>query len=262
MSHDTDAEQKTNKRQPALYEQQWSEERWRAVDTAPGAELLCWLLNLHCFKSSASQLVDTELLMRSTKGNSFYCQAAAGGWEWGGGWGGGHWHKSEAGVTVKQIRMKTIWVILWTSGGQTRLRSNSVKWQRQRKGGADRIGPSASAACCLRNKKENQVTGGFWDSPQTHNSEILNLQLINSFLFSNPDWIMSYGNVIVLEITTCSAEDLVYSSGPLLMMTGALPGEQPGELISDNPWVSHSLMTLLQIISKAGGWRRLTSQSI
>lgn len=73
-------------------------------------------------------------------------------------------------------------------------------------------------------------------------AHIWNIQFSNDQLlpFSNLDWIILYGKAIIPGIITCSPGDLVYSFCLLLTVTGAVPGEQPAELISDNPWFTSS----------------------
>lgn len=62
-----------------------------------GTLLLYCLLNLHCLKCLAAELVDTEFLHDAHEANKFQCQPGAGSL---------CWHGNEPGENVKQGKMK------------------------------------------------------------------------------------------------------------------------------------------------------------
>lgn len=215
-----------------------------------GTLLLCCSLNLHCLKCLAAELIDTEVAHDAYEANKFFCQPRAETL---------YWHNNEPGENVKEGKMKqTLWSIScsasWISNSSSELQWKS--WLTRRGRGQN----------CGWEKRWGIRWGRAWGFSQKHTSEIFNLALINSCLFQAQDWIILYGNAIMLGIITCSPGDLVYSSCLLLTMTEALPREQPRELISDNLWFTSSSPPLfsdtLANQLKGRAWQLLTSYSI
>lgn len=75
--------------------------------------------------------------------------------------------------------------------------------------------------------------GELWRTFTQHTFEIFNFT-DQQLSFPSSAWIILYSNTIIWRIITCSPGDLGFSFFLLLKMTGALPGEQPTELIPDN----------------------------
>lgn len=217
-----------------------------------GTLLLCCLLNLHCLKCLAAELVDTEVPHDACEANNFYCQPRAESL---------HWRSNEPGENVKQGKMKqTVWSIScstsWISNS-----SSELQWKSWLTSGTGWTG----AERWLREEKAYQVgeSSGIFTKAHVWNIQFSTDQQLP---FSSSDWIILYGNAIMLGIITCSPGDLVYSSCLLLTMTGALPREQPRELIFDNPWFTSSSPPLFSDTPanqlKGRAWQLLTSHSI
>lgn len=168
-------------------------------------------------------------------------------------------HSNEPGENVKEGKMKQT---LWSISCSTSWISNSSSARQS----AFSLQLRGRGQNCGWEKRGDIRWVSAWGFSQKHMSEIFNLTLINSCLFQAQDWIILYGNAIMLGIITCSPGDLVYSSCLLLTMTGALPREQPRELISDNPWFTSSSPPLFSdtLANQLKGrvWQLLTSYSI
>lgn len=217
-----------------------------------GRLLLCCSLNLHCLKCLAAELVDTEVPCDAYEANKFHCQPGAESL---------YWCSNEPGENVKQGKMKqTVWSISCSTSWLTNS-SSEPQWKSWLTSGAGWTGAEQR----LRDEMGYQVeeSSGIFTKKHVWNIQFSTDQQLP---FSSLDWIILYGNAIMLGIITCSPGDLVYSSCLLLTMTGALPREQPRELISDNPWFTSSSPPLFSDTSanqlKGRVWQLLTSYSI
>lgn len=77
--------------------------------------------------------------------------------------------------------------------------------------------------------------GGLWRTFTLHTFEIF-IFADQQLSFPSSAWIILYSNTIIWRFITCSPGDLGFSFFLLLTMMGALPREQPTELIPDNLW--------------------------
>lgn len=214
-----------------------------------GTVLLCCSLNLHCLKCLAAELVDIEVPRDAYEANKFSCQPGAQSL---------YCRSNEPGENVKQAKMKqTVWSISCSTSRicnrSSELQLNSwltsgVGWTR--------------AEQWLRGDRE--VSG----SVQLYTKAHVNIEFSSDqqLLYSGSDWIILYSNAIMFGIITCALGDLVYSSCLLLTMTGALPWEQPTELIFDNPCFTSSGPPLFSDTPanqlKGRAWQLLTSHTI
>lgn len=211
-----------------------------------GTLLLCCSLNLHCLKCLAAELVDTEGPRDAYEANKFYCQPGAKSL---------YRCSNEPGENVKQGKMKQT---VWSMSCSTSWIPNSSS-ERQWKGWL------THGRRGQREEMGYQVgeCSGIFTKAHVWNIQFSTDQQLP---FSSSYWIILYGNTITLRIITCSPGDLVYSSCLLLTMTGALPREQPRELISDNPWFTSSSPTLFSDTPanqlKGRAWQFLTSYSL
>lgn len=119
-------------------------------------------------------------------------------------------------------------------------------------------------------QRSNGMSGG-WALKDFHPAHIWNIQFHRStVVFSKFSLNYPLCNTIIWRIITCSLGDLGFSFFLLLKMTGALPREQPTELIPDNLWCTsyttprppRSSLTFLQINFKGKGRQPLTSEAI
>lgn len=201
-------------------QQRQKKERENAIPL--GTILLCCSLKLHSLKCLAAELVDSEVPRDACEANKFNCQPGAASL---------CRRHNEPGENVKQGKMKqTLWSISCSNSWISNT-SSELKWKTWLTSGAEQFS---------REEMEYQFGGVFSGIFTKHTSEIFNLA-DQQMPFPSLDWIILYGNTIIRRIITCSLGDLGYSSFLLLTTTGALPREQPRELISDNPWFTSSI---------------------